>query len=79
MMARPYTAWTGPQIRRLKALYPVTPLEELAVLFVPHSIEAIRMAAWRAGMTRANKRKQRNWMAICRAHRPVFVLTEEVV
>jgi hypothetical protein len=79
------TPWTGQQVRRLRELFPAAPWLELIEELTPHGERSIRSQAYRLGLRRQRKpkpeptSKQRDWMAICRAHRPVFVLTGEVV
>lgn len=75
-MTRKHVMWTARKLKRLKECYAVMPPAELALEFAPHSAGSIRATASALGLKR--RVEKRNWIAIARAHVPVFAFGRKV-
>jgi hypothetical protein len=64
--------WTNRELRRLKECYPVMTPDQLIKEFPRHPIRSIYMTAFKAGIKKQVIMGSRKYLAIAKAHKPVF-------
>jgi hypothetical protein len=63
-----YVQWTNQEIARLRLMFPISSTAKLVREFYPHPLGSIQTRASILGL-----RRRRDWMAIAKAHSPIFI------